>query len=235
MRILAVDDEPMIIEAVEAYLENAGFEVDTAENGADALELFSKYDYQFILLDLMLPDISGEEVCQRIREVSDVPIMMLTAKTKEEDRINGIVIGADDYIVKPFSPKEVVVRIQGILRRTERFALKGCMSFNGKDMVINSKENRVLVRDEDIQLTPIEFKLLLEMAKYPGRAFSRMKLLEQIQEDGYYEGYERSIDVHIKNLRKKIEIDTKNPAYIQTVFGIGYRFGGKSDAPDITF
>ena len=183
----------------------------------------------------MLPDISGEEICREIRKESIVPIIMLTAKTAEEDRIQGIEMGADDYILKPFSPKELIVRMKAILRRIDRFANSGELTFNNRDLIIKEKENETIVNGKHIELTQLEFKLLTEMAKSPGIVFSRSNLLKLIQSDGFYAGYERSIDVHIKNIRKKMEENTKQPQYIQTVFGVGYRFGGKPDAALVTF
>lgn len=228
IKIVIVDDEPMIIDVLQAYFEKAGFEVYSAQRGGEALSIIGKINPDFLILDLMLPDFSGEEICKRVREKSDVPIMMLTAKTSEEERINGIVIGADDYVTKPFSPREVVVRVEAILRRTKQQSDKERLSYNNHELTIETLKKEVHVSGEAVTLTPIEFKLLVSMAKFPGRVYSRLDLLEKVQEDSY-EGYERSIDVHIKNLRKKIEKDTKNPDYILTVFGMGYKFGGKLD------
>lgn len=179
-----------------------------------------------MILDLMLPDISGEEVCKYIRRTSDLPILMLTAKSSEEDKIEGIVMGADDYVTKLFSPKEVEVRVQSILRRTYKNRTVKQLVFDEDQLKIDLDRKLVEVRGEDVPCTPIEFKILTAMAKYPGKVFSRGELLENIQENGVYEDYERNIDTHIKNLRKKIEEDSRNPHYIQTVFGMGYKFGG---------
>lgn len=232
-KIMIVDDEPMIIDVLQAYLEQAGYEVFSAQTGSEALRKFEEISPDFLILDLMLPDFSGEEICKWIRKKSDVPVMMLTAKTSEEERINGIVIGADDYITKPFSPREVVVRIEAILRRTNRDDNKDLLSFNHQAVVIDKLKKEVKVNGNTITLTPIEFKLLVAMATYPGRVYSRLDLLEKVQNESY-EGYERSIDVHIKNLRKKVEIDSKKPEYILTVFGMGYKFGGKLDVSNTT-
>ncbi|WNF36486.1 response regulator transcription factor [Bacillaceae bacterium IKA-2] len=228
LKILVVDDEPMIIDVIKAYLERAGYLVYSAINGSEALRLIEEVSFDFLILDLMLPDFSGEEICKRVRETSDVPIMMLTAKTAEEDRINGIVIGADDYLTKPFSPREVVVRVEAILRRTNQGSNKGLLSFNNQQLTIDLLKKEVQVKGELPNLTPIEMNLLVAIAEHPGRVYSRLDLLEKLQNESY-EGYERSIDVHIKNLRKKIEQDTKNPEYVLTVFGMGYKFGGKRD------
>jgi DNA-binding response OmpR family regulator len=179
----------------------------------------------------MLPDISGEEVCRLVRKESDVPILMLTAKSAEDDRINGIVMGADDYLTKPFSPREVVVRVQAILRRVKKTEKVDRLEFNRRKLAINLEKKEVTVNGQYITLTPIEYKLLTNMAGNPGRVYSRMDLLEKIQDEGiYYEGYERSVDTHIKNLRKKIETDSRQPEFIMTVFGMGSKFGGVPDA-----
>lgn len=231
MKILLVDDERRIIEVLEAYLVREGYEIHSADNGIDALKKVKTLNPDLIILDLMLPDISGEEVCRLVRKESDVPILMLTAKSAEDDRINGIVMGADDYLTKPFSPREVVVRVQAILRRVKKTEKVERLEFNRKKLVIDLIKKEVTVNGDYITLTPIEYKLLTNMAVNPGRVYSRMDLLEKIQDEGmYYEGYERSVDTHIKNLRKKIEIDSRQPDFIVTVFGMGYKFGGVLDA-----
>ncbi|MDF1511045.1 MULTISPECIES: response regulator transcription factor [Bacillaceae] len=231
-KILMVDDEEVILEVLEAYFEKEGWNSISALNGIDALKRAKEHDPDMIILDLMLPDISGEEVCRLIRKESDVPIIMLTAKSAEEDLINGIVIGADDYVTKPFSPREVVIRVKAILRRIKKPTNQ--LTFNDRALIIDTIKKEVVLNGQVITLTPIEFKLLFTMASFPGRVYRRIDLLEKVQEDGvYFEGYERSIDTHIKNLRKKIETDSRHPEYILTVFGMGYKFGEKPDAPDI--
>lgn len=231
MKILLVDDEKRILEVLEAYLEREGYEIYQADNGIKALKKAKTINPDLIILDLMLPDISGEEVCRLVRKESDVPILMLTAKSTEDDRINGIVIGADDYLTKPFSPREVVVRVQAILRRVKKAEKLERLEFNHKQLIIDLIKKEVTANGHDIILTPLEYKLLTNMALNPGRVYSRMDLLEKIQDEGiYYEGYERSVDTHIKNLRKKIEIDSRQPSFILTVFGMGYKFGGVVDA-----
>ncbi|HEY2421398.1 MAG TPA: response regulator transcription factor [Neobacillus sp.] len=231
MKILLVDDEKRIIEVLEAYLEREGYEIHSADNGIDALKKAKTLSPDLIILDLMLPDISGEEVCRLVRKESDVPILMLTARTSEDDRINGIVMGADDYLTKPFSPREVVVRVQAILRRVKKAEKIERLEFNEKKLAIDLIKKEVMVNGQDVTLTPIEYKLLTNMAVNPGRVYSRMDLLEKIQDEGmFYEGYERSVDTHIKNLRKKIELDSRAPEFIVTVFGMGYKFGGIIDA-----
>lgn len=230
MKILLVDDEKRILEVLEAYLEREGYEIHCADNGIDALKKAKTINPDLIILDLMLPDISGEEVCRLVRKESDVPILMLTAKSAEDDRINGIVMGADDYLTKPFSPREVVVRVQAILRRVKKTEKVERIEFNNKQLAIDLSKKEVTVKGRDVILTPIEYKLLTNMALNPGRVYSRLDLLEKIQDEGmYYEGYERSVDTHIKNLRKKIELDSRQPAFILTVFGMGYKFGGVLD------
>jgi DNA-binding response OmpR family regulator len=230
MKILLVDDEKRILEVLEAYLEREGYEIHCADNGIDALKKAKTINPDLIILDLMLPDISGEEVCRLVRKESDVPILMLTAKSAEDDRINGIVMGADDYLTKPFSPREVVVRVQAILRRVKKTEKVERIEFNNKQLAIDLSKKEVTVKGQDVILTPIEYKLLTNMALNPGRVYSRLDLLEKIQDEGmYYEGYERSVDTHIKNLRKKIELDSRQPAFILTVFGMGYKFGGVLD------
>ena len=231
MKILLVDDERRIVEVLEAYLERECFEIHSADNGIEALKKVKTIHPDLIILDLMLPDISGEEVCRLVRKESDVPILMLTAKSAEDDRINGIVMGADDYLTKPFSPREVVVRVQAILRRVKKAEKVERLDFNGKKLAIDLIKKEVIVNGQQVTLTPIEYKLLTNMAVNPGRVYSRIDLLEKIQDEGiYYEGYERSVDTHIKNLRKKIELDSRQPDFIVTVFGMGYKFGGVLDA-----
>lgn len=231
VKILLVDDEGMILEVLKAYFEKEGWNIITASNGIDALKRTNENQPDLIILDLMLPDISGEEVCRLIRKESDVPIIMLTAKSAEEDVINGIVLGADDYVKKPFSPREVVIRAHAILRRVKKAETHHQLVFNEKSLIIDTDKMEVVLSNQVIPLTPIEYKLLITMASYPGRVYTRADLLEKVQEDGaYFEGYERSVDTHIKNLRKKIESDSRHPVYILTVFGMGYKFGGKPDA-----
>ncbi len=230
-KILLVDDEEMILEVLQAYFEKEGWSCVSASNGIEALKKAKEHSPDMIILDLMLPDISGEEVCRLIRKDSDVPIIMLTAKSSEEDLINGMVIGADDYVKKPFSPREVVIRVKAILRRMRRTGTSSQLIFNNGKLIIDSLKKEVELSGQVILLTPIEYKLLLTMANYPGRVYSRAELLEKVQEDGaYFEGYERSIDTHIKNLRKKIESDTRHLEFVLTVFGMGYKFGGILDA-----
>lgn len=225
--ILIVDDENMMREAVASYLEKQGYRVLQAETGMQALIFLEKERVSFVILDLMLPDISGEEICSRIRKQSRVPIIMLTAKTMEDDMLNGLNLGADDYITKPFSLKNLYARIQAVWRRsnhdlkplTEKF------SWNNGDLVIDYNRKEVLKKGETISLTPIEWKILAAFTKYPQKVFTRDELITAAF-DLDFSGYDRVIDTHIKNLRKKIEDDPKNPIYLCTVHGIGYKFGG---------
>jgi DNA-binding response OmpR family regulator len=223
-RIIVIDDEPSVREVVKGYLERDGFHVFTAENGRDGLALAEKHRPALVVLDLMLPDVSGEEVCDEIRSRSDVPILMLTAKASEEERISGLQSGADDYLVKPFSPRELVARVHAVLRRTKgvETPLVERLRFDEGRLEIDTVRHQVRHDGEPVDLTPNEYKLLTTLARYPGRAYSRYELINRVQ--GYdYEGYERTIDVHVKNLRKKIEADPSHPRYIETVLGVGYR------------
>lgn len=223
-----VDDEVKIVEVVKSYLENSGFTVCTAYTGREALDKFAAEDPALVVLDLMLPDLSGEEVCQVLRQRSRVPIIMLTAKVEEEDILRGLKIGADDYVTKPFSPRQLVARIQAILRRVEdRTALvASLLSFHGGELTIDTLTYEVKRDGRPVNLTPNEYKLLVTMAKHPNKTFTREELIDfGLGED--FRGYDRTIDSHIKNLRYKIEPDPKHPKYILTVHGVGYRFGGE--------
>lgn len=226
-KVLIVDDEIKIVEILQAYLEKNGFDTVAAYNGKEALAIFEKENPSTILLDLMLPDLSGEEVCKAIRKKSSVPIIMLTAKVAEHDVINGLNIGADGYILKPFSPNEVVARVTAILRRTEDnlALLSNIISYNNDDLVIDVLKHEVKKKGKIVNLTPTEYKILLTLSKYSTKLFTREELISAIFDD-LYEGFDRSIDTHIKNLRQKIEDDSKKPEYILTVHGVGYRFGG---------
>ncbi len=226
--ILLVDDEVKIILVLKAYLEGAGYRVITARDGREALSKASSQNPDLIVLDLMLPGLSGEEVCRRLRQDSQVPIIMLTARAEAEDRVEGLGVGADDYIVKPFSPQEVLARIKAVLRRARNDGgkLADILTFSGGDLVVDTLRCEVRHRGAGLHLTPTEFKILSIMARSPGRVFSREQLTEIVH--GYnYEGFERTIDAHIKNLRQKLEKSKKNSSYIQTVYGMGYRFEGE--------
>lgn len=224
LKILIIDDEVKITEVLTAYLNNSGYEVIKAHNGKDAIELFKLHDIALVILDLMLPDIMGEEICRVIRMVSRTPIIMLTAKTEEEDLIHGLNIGADDYITKPFSPRTVVAKVEAVLRRTESDKLVNLpVSFHEGYLTIDFNTGIVKCNNEEVALTPTEYKILATMAKAPNRTFSRNQLISYALED-VFEGYDRSIDTYIKCIRQKIEPDRKKPQIIVTVHGVGYKF-----------
>lgn len=225
-KILVVDDEKKIVEVIKDYLAKEGFSVVTSYNGREALETFEKSNPSLVILDLMMPGISGEDVCRAIRKKSSVPIIMLTAKIEEDDIVTGLAMGADDYITKPFSPRELVGRVRAVLRRYRKNdALADTLSFNDDKLQIDYIRYEVKKNGRLLNLTPNEYKILATLSKNPGRVYSRYDLVEIAF--GYdYEGYERTIDTHIKNLRQKIEDDPKNPEFILTVYGIGYKFGG---------
>ena len=222
-RILLVEDEKNIRDAVAAYLERAGYWVTPAADGQEAVDAFSLHQFDLVILDLMLPRLPGEKVCRIIRDTSDVPIIMLTAKGEVEDRIVGLELGADDYLIKPFSPRELVARVRALLRRAhiDSEPQREVLDFGGLTIDLNG--HKVLVNDEEVDLTASEFKLLTTLSRYPGRVYSRMELVEKVL--GYdFEGYQRTIDRHVKNLRAKIGDDPRNPRWIYTVHGVGYRF-----------
>jgi DNA-binding response OmpR family regulator len=225
-RILVVEDESKIVEFIESYLLNSGYSVSKAPNGREALKAFQSDEIDLIILDLMLPDITGEQICKEIRKTSKVPIIMLTAKTSDESIINGLDIGADDYMTKPFSPRQLVARVNALLRRAyDDEKDNNLLSFNQGDIVINQTDYSVKKAGKVANLTPSEYKILITLAKRSNKVFTREELI-QVAFDGDYLGYDRTIDSHIKNLRAKIEDNPKDPIYILTIRGIGYRFGG---------
>ena len=224
--VLIVEDERKIAEIVQVYLEREGYLVRSASTGEEALKCL-KERFDLIILDLMLPDMQGEDICRTIRENSDTPIIMLTAKSGEEDRIRGLGIGADDYVIKPFSPRELVARVKALLRRTGK-TKKKVFSFNRGGLIINVNDYEVTLEGSPVVLTPTEFRILLAFAENSGRIFSRDQLATIAQ--GFdFEGYDRTIDAHVKNLRHKIEKDSKAPEFIKTIYGIGYKFIGTLD------
>ncbi|MBE0476526.1 MAG: response regulator transcription factor [Coriobacteriia bacterium] len=230
-RVLVVEDEDAIRDAVAAYLEREGFWVTPVADGLAAVEAFERHSFDLVVLDLMLPKLPGEEVCRRIRDTSDVPIIMLTAKGEEAERIAGLEMGADDYLVKPFSPRELVARVRALLRRArvEEEPQRGHVVFG--PLAIDLAGHRVFLGGEEVDLTASEYKLLVTLSRYPGRVYSRMELVEKVL--GYdFEGYERAIDSHVKNLRAKLGDDPKEPRYIHTVFGVGYRFQAADEAEE---
>lgn len=231
-RILLVEDEKNIRDAVAAYLERAGYWVTPAADGQEAVDAFSLHQFDLVILDLMLPRLPGEKVCRIIRDTSDVPIIMLTARGEVEDRIVGLELGADDYLIKPFSPRELVARVRALLRRAhiDSEPQREVLDFGGLTIDLNG--HKVLVNDEEVDLTASEFKLLTTLSRYPGRVYSRMELVEKVL--GYdFEGYERTIDSHVKNLRAKIGDDPRNPRWIYTVHGVGYRFEVPRDGESV--
>lgn len=228
-KLLVIDDEHGLLEVVEAYLRKENYEVIVSDNGKEGYALFQSEKPDMVILDLMLPDLSGEEICARIREISDAPILMLTAKTGQDDRINGLSLGADDYLTKPFSPKELVLRVKAILRRTMKEQHEGLtISYNNRHLVINQDEHIVMKAGEVISITPNEYEILTLFVRHPHTVLTRGQIIDAAL--GYeFVGYDRTIDAHIKNLRRKIEDDMKNPRYIVTVYGVGYKFKGDKD------
>ena len=224
--ILLIEDEKKISDIVELYLRREGFVTKLAGTGEEAMKHLNE-PFDLIILDLMLPDISGEELCSTIREISDAPVIMLTAKSGEEDRIRGLGLGADDYVVKPFSPRELVARVKAQLRRTKK-GTRRVVSFNKGLLTMDSEHHEVKKKGAPAVLTPTEFRILMILAEKPGRVFSRLQLINMVQ--GYdFEGYDRTVDAHIKNLRQKIEDDQRNPIFVKTVYGVGYKFTGVPD------
>jgi DNA-binding response OmpR family regulator len=226
--ILVVDDERKIRDLVRSYLELEGYSVLVADSGERALESASRSDPDLVVLDLGLPDLSGEEVARTLRTASNVPIIMLTAKAAEDDRVAGLRLGADDYLAKPFSPRELVARVEAVLRRAN--GSRGHrLSFDGGRLAIDRDAREVTLDGTVLDLTRSEFDLLHALASHAGRVFSRFELINRVQ--GYdYDGYERTIDQHVKNLRRKLGEDPKHPRYVLTAIGVGYKFGMKADA-----
>jgi DNA-binding response OmpR family regulator len=225
-KILVVDDERKIVKLVRDYLEKAGFQVITTADGQEALTAFRHERPNLVVLDLMLPGIDGLDVARIIRREANTPIIMLTARVEETDRLIGLELGADDYVTKPFSPRELVARVRAVLRRTEDREPAQAQSIVIGDLEIDPARHVALLAGQPLDLTPTEFDLLITLAREPGRAFTRQQLLDLALGETYV-GYERTIDAHIKNLRAKLSDDPKQPRYIETVFGVGYRFVAK--------
>ncbi len=223
MKVLIVDDEPRIVQGVRRYFENAGFETLTAADGHTGLTLAHRESPDLIILDLRLPEMDGLDVCRTLRRESDVPIIMLTARVDEADKLIGLELGADDYVTKPFSPRELVARARAVLRRVHRPAGGETQKYIFGDGVLDVNAHQCWVNGEPIPLTPTEFELLYALLRHRGQVLSRAQLLEAANL-GVYDGVERTVDVHIHNLRHKIEPDPTHPRYILTVFGVGYRF-----------
>lgn len=221
-KILVVDDQAKIRKVVSAYLKKDGYEVKEAEDGEKAIELVESFQPDLMVLDLMLPKISGEEVCQQVRQKSELPILMLTAKNSEDDKINGFSYGADDYLVKPFSNKELIARIKAILRRSDYKAEKAeIIIYDDGKLKFYPNKMRVIYEEKEVNLTNTEFKLLYNLAKNPDQVLSREQLAKKVM-GLEFKGFDRTIDAHIKNIRKKMGLE-KNE-YIETVYGAGYRF-----------
>lgn len=228
--VFIVEDDAKIARVVKAYVEGAGFEARHFRNGREAFAEAQKGLPDLVILDLMLPDIPGEELFHDLKEMGDVPVIMVTSKSSEEERVAGLAMGADDYVVKPFSPRELVFRVQAVLKRSSGFKGEGDkeMSFDGGRLILDGRTFQVARDGKAVDLTASEFRILFTLASRPGRIFSRDELIGQAL--GYqFEGYDRTVDAHVKNIRRKIERDPKNPEIIQTVYGVGYRFGGRLD------
>ncbi len=236
-RIVVVDDEMELVELVRSYLEREQYEVLTASDGRTALELVHAAQPDLVVLDVMLPVLDGIEVCRQLRQFSDAYVLMLTARTEEIDKILGLTVGADDYLTKPFSPRELVARIKALLRRPRHASAlpqasaqtpdEGPAPRRYDDLVIDEAQHEVALHGQPVELTAREFALLLELARHPGRVFTRPQLLERVWGDAYYD--EHVVDVHVGNLRKKLEADLAHPHYIETVRGVGYRFHRKQE------
>lgn len=227
--VLVVDDERKIRETVRTFLEQERYSVLVAGTGQEALDVAVRLRPDLVVLDLMLPDLPGEEVARSLRAISEVPIIMLTAKAEEVDRVAGLRLGADDYVIKPFSPLELVARVGAVLRRARAGGADGVLSFDEGALTVDQGSREVRIGGAEVSLTKSEFDLLTALASQPGRVFSRYELVARVH--GYdYEGYERTIDVHVKNLRDKIGDDPKDPRYIRTVPGVGYKLGVVLDA-----
>ncbi len=223
--VLVVEDELKIRELVRRYLEREGLSVLTTGSGAEALTMLETQQVDLIVLDLNLPDVSGETVAAEVRSRSAIPILMLTAKSTEADRIRGLELGADDYLTKPFSPRELVLRVQAVLRRSRTTTTSDAPATFGDGMlVIDEVRHDLILRGRPVELTPTEWALLVALASVPGRVFSRAELINRLR--GYeFDGYERTVDSHVKNLRRKIELDPHEPVIVETVLGAGYRLG----------
>lgn len=225
--ILLVEDDARIAEVAIAYLERAGFRVMHTFTGREAMALISTDHPALVVLDLMLPDLSGESICRELKE-RDIPVIILTAKSSEEERLAGFALGADDYIVKPFSPREMVARVQAVLKRAGNMENGMRLSFNGGQLVIDDRNYTVVCREAVIRLTSVEFKILFTLAATPSKTFTREELVDKAM--GYnFDGYERNIDSHIKNIRQKLSDSPRAPLFLITVYGLGYRFGGVRD------
>lgn len=224
--ILIIEDEEKVSEVLKAYLVKEGYNVYCTAKGIEGLEFFKRMDFKLIILDLMLPDISGEEICKKIRQSSDVHIFMLTAKGALEERIEGLNIGADEYLIKPFSPRELTARVNALFRRIGMDKNTSNLIYNDDRLCIDYDKRVVKINNDEVPFTPNEFNILYALVENKGKVLSREQLIDKIF-GADFDGYDRTVDVHIKNIRKKIEEDTKNPKYIVTVMKVGYKFGGE--------
>lgn len=227
-KILIVEDDRKTSHIIQVYLQKDGYRVATAYDGKDALEQAHKIRPDLIILDLMLPEIDGLDVCRLLRAESKVPIIMLTAKSTEEDKLMGLDLGADDYVTKPFSPRELMARVRAVMRRVADVDEEELRDVSFGDLTISFARHEVAVRGHVVDLTPTEFKILEVLAQNPGRPFSRLQLIDRVLGLDY-EGFERTIDVHVLNLRRKIEPDASRPRYVKTVFGVGYKLEVAAD------
>ena len=227
-QILVVDDEVKITEVVKSYLEGCGYAVFEAHDCAQAQKIMDGHPLDLMILDLMLPDMSGEDFCRQVRRKSRIPIIMMTAKVDEADILKGLDMGADDYVTKPFSIRQLAARVQALLRRsgTEPAPMANLLNYHDRDLVVDPRKHEVKKAGELVNLTPNEYKLFMTLATFPQQVFTREALIASALGTDY-DGFDRTVDSHIKNIRQKIETDPKNPKYILTVHGVGYRFGGE--------
>jgi DNA-binding response OmpR family regulator len=224
-KILVVDDEVKIVRLVRAYLEKEGYQVVEAYDGRQALDAARREHPDLVILDLMLPEMSGKDVCRTLRQESNVPVIMLTAQDEDTDKIVGLELGADDYLTKPFNPKELMARVHAILRRVGRQAVE-VKTLGVGDVSIDVDKREVRLAGQPVRLTPTEFDLLVALAEHPGRVLTREQLMDRVL-GGAMEGYDRAIDSHVKNLRQKVEPDPRTPRYVLTAFGVGYKFASE--------
>ncbi|MDP2663380.1 MAG: response regulator transcription factor [Dehalococcoidia bacterium] len=229
-KVLIIEDDRKTSHLVEVYLQRDGYRVATAYDGKEALDLARRTRPDLVILDLMLPEIDGLEVCRLLRAESKVPIIMLTARTSEDDRLAGLDIGADDYVTKPFSPRELVARVRAVLRRARDSDQTEPQEVSFGELNISFARHEVIVRGRAVDLTPTEFKILEQLARNPGRAFTRLQLIDNVR-GLEFEGFERTIDVHVMNLRRKIEANPSQPRYVKTILGMGYKLEANPDVP----
>ncbi len=225
-QILLIEDEQNVSNVIKAYLEKEGYQVHCAQTGFKGIDICKNFDIDLVILDLMLPDISGEKVCKMIRQSSDVHIFMLTAKGSLNDRIEGLNMGADEYLIKPYSPRELIARVNALFRRINGRIHASGVIFDDGNLMIDSEKRLIKVRGLEVPFTPNEFDIIEALAVHKGRVLSREQLITKIYDDEFI-GLDRIVDVHVKNIRKKIEVDTKNPKYVVTVMKAGYKFGGE--------